>query len=489
LPAPAGRRPDSAIDPLALPRQGAGRLRPYSRAGSRCTAGPGRSGRRGYVLIPARRLFLLLGLAALCFAAAAGEPRLAWLGLAIDVVALLAAWVDWRRAARVELSAGRRLPPLLAQESAAEVFVDVAQRTQRPVVVEVRDALHPGLAPSPRRERLLLPAGGGVAWRLPLVPRRRGEHAWGPLSARVLGPWGLAWHQRDLLPNSTVRVYPQVRWSGRVGHLLALAQRRELGQSPTRIEGAGSEPYALRAYQPGDPLSRIHWRATARQGKLVAREDTWERGTHLLVLLDCGRAMASFDGSRSKLDHALAASLALLRLATGRGDRVGVLAFSDRVERRVRVHAGGGGVRGAYAALYDLEARLAEPAFDVAVEQAMQLEPRRGVAVLFTSVIDLAAAERLHGALLRLERRHRTLLVNLEDAQVGALATKAPATPAEAFGKAAAMEILLRNRRLARELARAGILAVSTTADKLALDALDAYLSVFQRPGRARRAS
>ncbi len=414
--------------------------------------------------------------------------------VALDVVALVGFAVDLARVRRLALTASRRLPPLLAQGSETEIEVELVHDAGRPLQVELREALHPALAAAPHAARLRLPATPGarwsaVAWRYPLRPRRRGAHSWGPLTARVLGPWGLAWQQRELLPAVPVRVYPQVRWGGRVGRLLALAHRRELGQSPTRIEGIGSEPYALRAYRPGDPLSRIHWRATARQGKLVAREDTWERGSHLLVLLDCGRAMASLDGGRSKLDHALAASLALLRLALGRGDRVAVLAFADRVERRLRVHGGAGGARTAYAALYDLEARLAEPDFDLAGEQALQLESRRGVAVLFTSVVDLAAAERLQRMLRHLERRHRTLLVNLEDPQVGRLALGSPQTPAQAFAKVAAMEILLANRRLARELSRAGVLTVSTAADRLALDALDAYLSLFQRPrGAACRA-
>jgi len=137
-------------------------------------------------------------------------------------------------------------------------------------------------------------------------------------------------------------------------------------------------------------------------------------------------------------------------------------------------------VRTAYAALYDLEARLAEPDYDLAGEQALELEPRRGIAVLFTSVVDLASAERLRRALLRLERRHRVLLVNLEDPQVGRLAHGVPATAPEAFAKVAAMEILLGNRRLGRELSRAGVLTVSAAADHLALDALDAYLSLFR---------
>jgi uncharacterized protein (DUF58 family) len=447
--------------------------------------------RSGGLIIPGRRLFLLLAVAALLLAASAGVPRLAWAALAVDLVALAAAGVDFARAARATVAAERRLPPLLAQGAEVEIVVELVPAGGRALQVEVRDALHPALAVAPQRARLELPPGG-AAWRYRLLPRRRGSHAWGPLSARVRGPWGLAWHQRELLPARPVRVYPQVRWGGKVGHLLALAHRRELGQSPTRLEGSGSEPYALRSYRPGDALAQIHWRATARQGRLIAREDTWERGTHLLILLDCGRAMASLDVgeaalTRSKLDHALAASLALLRLAAGRGDRVALLAFSDRVERRVRVHPGGGGVRAAHAALFDLEARLAEPALDAAVEQGLQLEPRRGVAVLFTSVVDLAAAERLQGALRLLQRRHRTLLVNLEDPQVGRLAGCSPRTAAEAFGKAAAMEILLANRRLGRELGRAGILTVSTAADRLALDALDAYLSLFARHGRTGR--
>ena len=39
-----------------------------------------------------------------------------------------------------------------------------------------------------------------------------------------------------------------------------------------------------------------------------------------------------------------------------------------------------------------------------------------------------------------------------------------------------------RREAVGRQLSRAGVLTVSTSADRLALDALDAYLSLFQRP-------
>jgi uncharacterized protein (DUF58 family) len=430
--------------------------------------------------MPAARGFQLLGLATLLLVASFLDERLAWAALALDLGVAVAALVDFRRAARVPLRASRLWPPLLVQESSAEVEVSVGTGTRRPVTVILREGLHPGLAAGPLRREIEIRGPEEVRWTYSLTPRRRGEHPAGPLTARVLGPWKLAWAQRDLLPGEPVRVYPQVRWGGTVGQLLALAQRRRLGQIPQRLHGVGTEPYALREYLPGDSIAKIHWKATARHGRPVTREDTWERSARLVILLDCARAMASMDGHRSKLDYAVAATLALTRVAAARGDQVTIVAFADRVLRTVRVRSGGRGAALAYEALYDLEAQLAEPAYDLAVEATFGVEPRSATAVLFTSVVDLAAAELLRESLLRLGRRHRPLLLNLEDPELRALAASPPATPAGAFAQVASLEIQLANRRLARHLRRGGIRVVNTSADRLALEALEGYLAIFR---------
>jgi uncharacterized protein (DUF58 family) len=195
--------------------------------------------------------------------------------------------------------------------------------------------------------------------------------------------------------------------------------------------------------------------------------------------------MASMDGSRSKLDAALAGALALTRVASARGDRVLLVAFSDRIERRLRVRPGARGIAGAYAALYDLSARLAESAYDLAAEAAREAEFRRSRVVLLTSLVDLASAELLRESLASLRLQHRPLLVHLEDPDITRLALGAPATPVEAYAKASALEILLGNRRLAASLRHRGIEAVSTSADRLTLDTLDGYLRSLRERGSA----
>ncbi len=434
-------------------------------------------------MMPAARAIVAAGVATVALAVAVAVPWMAVVAIIADVLILVAIVVDGRRAAGVPLVAARRWPPLLVQGSSSRVEVRLSAPAG--VVVLAREALHPALAPHPIRQRLVGAGPDEVAWEYEVVPRRRGAHTMGPLTVRVLGPWGFAWAQRDVLQGDERRVYPQTRWQGRVGRLLALAHRRELGRAPLRLRGTGSEPYALRDYRPGDATTRIQWKASARRGRLIAREDTWERGMRLVILLDCARAMTSIEAGRSKLDHALAAALALARVALSRGDRVTFVAFSDRIERLVRSHSGLRAAAEAYAALYDLDARLTEPAYDLAVETVATVESRRATVVLLTSVVDLAAAELLRAALIRLARKHRPILVNLEDPDLVRLALCVPERTEEAFAKVSSLEMLLANRRLGRRLQRAGIAVAVAPADQLAWRTLESYLSASRPQRRA----
>jgi len=167
---------------------------------------------------------------------------------------------------------------------------------------------------------------------------------------------------------------------------------------------------------------------------------------------------------------------------------VTLLTFSNRVERVVRVASGARGASSAYRQLYDAEARLTEPAYDLALEHAAGLESRQATLVLFTSVLDLASAEVLRRSLTQLRRRHRPVLVNLEDAQLARLAWDAPRSALEAFAKVSALEILLANRDLGFRLRRAGIRVASAPADGLALEALETYLEMERERTASRSA-
>jgi uncharacterized protein (DUF58 family) len=400
-----------------------------------------------------------------------------WL-LAGDAVLVVLAWWDSRRASRVVVRAARSWPPMLAQGAGAQLDLEATNHGRRVLRLRVRESLHAALAPAPDRRAMVLAPGTTGRWSIELVPRRRGTHQAGPTVARVLGPWGLAWSQRELVPAEPVKVFPQVRWEGRVGRLLTLAHRHQLGEVPLRVRGGGGEPYAVREYLPGDPMHLIHWKGMARHGVPVTREQTHEAQGRVIVLLDCGRSMMATGDDRSKLDHALATALALARIASSRGDRTTIAAFADGPRMSVRVGAGSRGLEAAYRRLFDLEARLAEPSYERLPSLVASIENRRSTVVVLTSVVDLASAEMLTRAMLALSLRHRPLLVNLEDAELRQLAL-GPADDADhVFAKVSAMEIMLENRRIATRLRGRGVRAFTTPADRLALQTLETYLEM-----------
>ena len=258
-------------------------------------------------------------------------PQLLAVILVLQLALLVGSVWDAERARKIPISAVRFGPEMWVQGEEATAGLEIT--TRRGQTLRWVETLHPAIADAPRTGELRdrTPSTGEGSWRFEyrVVPRVRGDHRCGALNVRVLGPLGLAWSQRELLPTQTLRVYPQVRWGGRVGQLLRLAGRNQLGQVNLARPGAGGELYSVRAYQSGDPRNRIHWRASARRNQLVTREDSWERGAPLVILLDCARSMTSQTLGKTKLDFALAAALALARVAVSRGDRVTVLAFGS----------------------------------------------------------------------------------------------------------------------------------------------------------------
>ena len=109
-----------------------------------------------------------------------------------------------------------------------------------------------------------------------------------------------------------------------------------LGPYPSLFRGQGIEFSEVREYQPGDPFQAIDWKVTARMRRPYVKRFVEERELAVLLVVDVS---ASNDfGTRRALKRDLVAEVAsVLALAAMRAaDPVGMLLFSDRVERYAR---------------------------------------------------------------------------------------------------------------------------------------------------------
>lgn len=115
--------------------------------------------------------------------------------------------------------------------------------------------------------------------------------------------------------------------------------------------GEGTELEQIRPYRPGDDVRQIDWSATARTGEPHVRVHVAERSIVTWLLIDASPSMAFGTALRRKTDVAAGTALALGRLATRRGNRLGVVAFGGATPHLLPPRQGRAGLLGLLLAL------------------------------------------------------------------------------------------------------------------------------------------
>lgn len=265
----------------------------------------------------------IAGLLALIATGGFGTPALRPLGIGLVVLGLgaIVAVEVVARGLRVSRSIDRDTLP--AGER-ANVTVRVAgwpvrNRTIRLLDWEIRPGLPSVARTEPRRPAFLL---GEIRQQIVLSGLPRGEHRFDQPGVSLGDAFGLARVRRASRADTTLLVLPE-----RVPVVVPFWESgaaRRAGQHAGLLRGR-AELGGVRDYEPGDPLSLIHWAQTARRGRLQTKELHGEsgRGATLTVLLDA-QAPSPGTAGDDAFELAVSAAASLLAVCAGRGDNVGL---------------------------------------------------------------------------------------------------------------------------------------------------------------------
>ena len=115
-----------------------------------------------------------------------------------------------------------------------------------------------------------------------LPTQRRGIVTVGPVLAVQRDPVGLLQRERSLTTPQHIHIHPRTL---RLGTVLHGVLRDIEGAVTQDLSSSDVAFHALRDYVPGDDRRNVHWRTTARTGKLMVRQFEETRRSSLLVLL------------------------------------------------------------------------------------------------------------------------------------------------------------------------------------------------------------
>ncbi|NOK02675.1 MULTISPECIES: DUF58 domain-containing protein [unclassified Myxococcus] len=107
------------------------------------------------------------------------------------------------------------------------------------------------------------------------------------------------------------------------------------GQYHSVFKGRGMAFSEVRQYQPGDEIRIIDWNVTARMDEAYVKVFTEERELTVMLVVDvsASKEFGSRERTKSEVAAEVAAQIAFSAIANN--DRVGLVLFSDRVEKVV----------------------------------------------------------------------------------------------------------------------------------------------------------
>lgn len=194
-------------------------------------------------------------------------------------------------------------------------------------------------------------------------------------------------------------------------HTRRLVNEAFVGEYHSVFKGRGMEFDEVREYQPGDEIRTIDWNVTARVGRPFIKRYVEERELTVMLLVDVS-ASGSFGSVRHLKNEVATEICALLALsATKNNDKVGMIMFTDKIEKFIPPKKGPKHVLRVIRELLCSQPTGKGTNISVALEYLDKITHRRTISFVVSDFIarDYARALRIAN------KRHDTIAITIVD--------------------------------------------------------------------------
>lgn len=271
-----------------------------------------------------------------------------------------------------------------------------------------------------------------------------------------------------------------------------LSQNIFAGEYHTAFKGRGVMFSEVREYQPGDDVRDIDWNVTARHNKPYVKVYEEERELTVMLLVDVSGSgdFGAAGVPKKEMMAEIAATIAFSSIQNN--DKVGVIFFSDRVEKFIPPKKGKKHILFIIKEIIDFKPQSHGTDIDVALKFMTNALKKRCTAFLISDFIDyhdfqrsMSIANRKHdlAAVQVYDRRDAQLpdvgLMRVRDLESGSM--KWIDTSSSRVRKAFDRAWYERQQNLATVTAKCGVDLASVSTDE---DYVKALLGLFNRRGR-----
>ena len=183
------------------------------------------------------------------------------------------------------------------------------------------------------------------------------------------------------------------------------------GEYQSVFKGVGMEFAEVREYLPGDDVRTIDWNVTARMGHPFVKVFDEERELTVVLIVDASASgdFGTVDRMKGEIGVEMCALLAFSAIQNN--DRVGLIIFTDEVEKFIPPKKGRKHVLRVIRELYYFQSRGRGTDIGGALDYLNKVTTRRSVVFLFSDFLDSGYESALKVA----NRRHDLVAVTISD--------------------------------------------------------------------------
>lgn len=379
------------------------------------------------------------------------------------------------------LEADRLLPEKFSNSDNNKVEVSISNNYAFKLNAEVIDEIPVQFQKRDFLRTLDLPAHKTLHFEYFLKPLKRGEYIFGNLNIFISTFLKLAKRRYDFNKDQMVKVYPSFIQMKKLD-FLALDQKISLhGIKKIRRIGHTIEFEQIKEYVRGDDVRTINWKATAKHSNLMVNQFQDERAQPVYSVVDCGRVMKMPFEGLSLLDYAINSSLAFSNVALKKKDRVGMLAFSNKIDSLKKASAKLSQLNQIMEALYNIDTGYYDSDYSLLYSRVKKSLSHRSLLMLYTNFEHMSGLKRQLPFLKALAKKHLLVVIFFENTEITGLISHSPSNISESAHQVVAEQFAHNKILMAKELQRHGIQTLLTPPKDLSINTINKYLEIKAR--------
>jgi uncharacterized protein (DUF58 family) len=250
------------------------------------------------------------------------------------------------------------------------------------------------------------------------------------------------------------------------------------GIKKIRRLGHNNEFEQIKNYVQGDDIRTVNWKATSRRNELMVNQYQDERAQNIYSIIDKSRAMRMPFNELTLLDHSINSTLAFSNVCLRKGDKVGLMTFSDKLGTKIAAERSQRQLTRIMELLYKQKTRFLEGNFEMLYHGIRNHIKGRSLIMLYTNIESEYSLKRILPLLRRINQLHVLVVIFFENTEVAKAAQMEPKHVRDIYLKTFAEKYAMDKKKVALELRKSGIQTVLTTPEKLTVDTINKYLEL-----------